>query len=79
MRKFITSEERLSATLEKMDYGKFLFLYLLAQNVDFFTFKRILDQALLQQRRRSRIRDDDDTGELAIRKDRYRYVKKVGG
>ena len=71
MRKFITSEERLSATLEKMDYGKFLFLYLLAQNVDFFTFKRILDQALLQQlQRRSRVRDDDDTGELAIRKDR---------
>ena len=69
MRKFITSEERLSATLEKMDYGKFLFLYLLAQNVDFFTFKRILDQALLQ-RRQSRIRDDDDPGELAIRKDR---------
>ena len=71
----------MSATLEKMDYGKFLFLYLLAQNVDFFTFKRILDQALLQQLQRpSRIRDDDDdTGELAIRKDRYRYVKKVGG
>ena len=73
MRRYIKSEERLSLTLERMEYGKFLFLYLLAQNVDYFTFKRILDQALLQYGSRLqafRDDEDDDSGELAIRKDR---------
>ena len=44
IRKFIKSEARIGSSLEKMEFGKFLFLYLLSQNVNYFTFKRILEQ-----------------------------------
>ena len=33
--------------LDRMDFGRFLFLYLLAQNIDYFTFKGILDEVLI--------------------------------
>ncbi len=35
--------------LEKMDFGKFLFLYLLGRNVDYFAYKQILDLVLKEQ------------------------------
>ena len=46
MRRHIREDPKMKMNLDKMDFGRFLFLYLLAQNVDYFTFKEILDKVL---------------------------------
>ena len=47
MRRHIREDPKLKSALDQMDFGRFLFLYLLAQNVDYFTFKSILDKVFI--------------------------------
>ena len=47
MRRHIREDPKMKMNLDKMDFGRFLFLYLLAQNIDYFTFKGILDQVFI--------------------------------
>ncbi|TRY71650.1 hypothetical protein TCAL_03129 [Tigriopus californicus] len=43
IKRHITSNENLQKKIENMEFGKFLFIYLLGRNVEFFAYKRILD------------------------------------
>ena len=47
MRRHIREDPKMKRTLDRMDFGRFLFLYLLAQNIDYFTFKGILDRVFI--------------------------------
>ena len=44
MNKHLKSKEEILSKLAKMDFGKFLFLYMLGRNIDYFIFKIILDR-----------------------------------
>jgi len=46
IRQHVRSSDRLRAEIERMHFGKFLFLYLLGRNVDFYVYKRVLDAAV---------------------------------
>ena len=59
MVRYIKEKEMLRKRIETMEYGKFLFLFLLSNNIDFFTFKIILDQALDAPDRKRTSREHD--------------------
>ncbi len=44
------SSEVLSKKLQTVDFGRFLFIYLLGRNVDYFSYKRILDFMVEEER-----------------------------
>ena len=61
MVEYINKHKNLRDRIQTMEYGKFLFLFLLANNIDFFTFKGILDQALEQAPHRNRTSGEHDS------------------
>jgi hypothetical protein len=65
MRRYVKSSDRLRHQIETMPFGKFLFIYLLGKNVDYFTYKRILDIAIANN-------EDNDDGGPDIKEDNVR-------
>ena len=49
MRGVVSLDNKLDEKLAKMKFGQFLFLYFLGRNVDYVTFKKVLEALAVQK------------------------------